>query len=151
MAFASGITVIGPIWMMLLNGLMLGVVGAATWQNGMAISLWSFVAGHGSLELPAIFIAAGAGLETARGLLFPGLLTRKASLAAAGGRASKLILGAIPMLLVAGSIEAFISPTNMPVAMKFTLGGVLFSALLMYLFGSARGVNEGHATKGSGL
>ena len=77
--FASGITVIGPIWMMLLNGMLLGVVGAATWNAGMALSLWSFVAPHGSLELPAIFIAAGAGLEIGRGLLFPGLLPRKAS------------------------------------------------------------------------
>src|SRR4051812_2428136 len=56
--FALGITVIGPLWMMLLNGMLMGVVGAATWKAGMALSLWSFVAPHGSLELPAIFIAA---------------------------------------------------------------------------------------------
>ncbi len=51
---------------------MLGVVGAATWHAGMALSLWSFVAPHGVLELPAILIAGGAGLEIARGILFPG-------------------------------------------------------------------------------
>jgi len=137
--FASGITVIGPIWMMLLNGMMLGVVGAATWKAGMALSLWSFVAPHGSLELPAIFIAAGAGLEIARGLLFPGLLPRKASLSQAGGRASKLLLGTIPMLLVAGTIEGFFSATDAPVVMKFALGGLLLTALAVYLFGAARG------------
>ena len=136
--FASGISVIGPIWMMLLNGMLLGVVGAATWQAGMAMSLWSFVAPHGSLELPAIFIAAGAGLTIGKGLLFPGLLPRKVSLAQAGGLASKLILGTIPMLLVAGTIEGFFSATDAPVVMKFTLGALLFSALLAYLFGSAR-------------
>ena len=140
--FASGITVIGPLWMMLLNGMMLGVVGAATWKAGMALSLWSFVAPHGSLELPAIFIAAGAGLEIARGLLFPGLLPRKASLAQAGGRASKLILGTIPMLLVAGTIEGFFSATDAPVVMKFALGGLLFAVLVAYLFGSARRVSN---------
>jgi len=137
--FASGITVIGPIWMMLLNGMMLGVVGAATWKAGMALSLWSFVAPHGSLELPAIFIAAGAGLEIARGLLFPGLLPRKASLSQAGGRASKLLLGTIPMLLVAGTIEGFFSATDAPVVIKFALGGLLLTALAVYLFGTARG------------
>jgi uncharacterized membrane protein SpoIIM required for sporulation len=137
-AFASGITVIGPIFMMILNGMMIGVVGAATAKAGMALSLWSFVAPHGSLELPAIFIAAGAGLDIARGLLFPGLLSRKASLADAGGRASKLLLGAIPMLLVAGAIEGFFSPTAAPVAMKFTLGAVLFTALCAYLWGGGR-------------
>jgi len=136
--FASGITVIGPIWMMWLNGMLMGVVGAATWKAGMALSLWSFVAPHGSLELPAIFIAAGSGLEIARGLLFPGLLPRKASLAQAGGRASKLILGTIPMLLVAGTIEGFFSATDAPVAMKFALGGLLLAVLGAYLFGAAR-------------
>src|SRR5208282_2944286 len=99
--FALGITVAGTIWMTVLNGLLLGVVGAATWRAGMALSLWSFVAPHGVLELPAICIAAGAGLEIARGLLFPGLLSRRESLSRAGGRASRLVLGTLPMLFVA--------------------------------------------------
>lgn len=151
--FASGITVIGPVWFTVLNGLMLGVVGAATWKAGMALSLWSFVAPHGVLELPAIFIAAGAGLEIARGLLFPGLLPRKASLTQAGSRAAKLILGTIPLLLVAGTIEGFYSATDSPVAMKFSLAAVLFTALLTYLFGSRRTKSTAHtaSTAGCGL
>jgi len=136
--FATGITVIGTIWLTLLNGLLLGVVGAATWRAGMALSLWSFVAPHGVLELPAIFIAAGAGLEIARGLLFPGLLPRRESLTRAGGRASRLLLGTIPMLLVAGTIEGFFSPTKAPVAMKFVLAAALFTALIAYLSGAGR-------------
>jgi uncharacterized membrane protein SpoIIM required for sporulation len=141
--FASGITVIGPVWVSLFNGLLIGVVGAATWHAGMAISLWSFVAPHGSLELPAIFIAGGAGLDIARALLFPGLLPRRDALTRAGGRASRLVLGTLPLLLVAGTIEGFFSPTNAPVAMKFALGGLLFAALLAYLFGGRRPVIEG--------
>lgn len=136
--FALGITVAGTIWMTALNGLLLGVVGAATWRAGMALSLWSFVAPHGVLELPAICIAAGAGLEIARGLLFPGWLPRRESLARAGGRASRLLLGTIPMLLLAGVIEGFFSPTAAPPAMKFALAALLFAALLAYLFGMGR-------------
>ncbi len=133
--FAFGITAgVGTLYMMLVNGLLLGVVGAATWKAGMAIQLWSFVAPHGVLELPAIFIAGGAGLEIARGMLFPGLLPRKKSLAEAGGRAARLLLGTIPMLVIAGVIEGFYSPSNSPLAMKFLLAGVLFVALLAYLF-----------------
>ena len=134
-AFAMGITAgLGTIWMMAVNGLLIGVIGAATWKAGMALQLWSFVAPHGVLELPAIFIAGGAGLEIARGLLFPGLLPRRESLAQAGGRGVRLLLGTIPMLVVAGVIEGFYSPSNAPVAMKFALAGVLFAALLTYLF-----------------
>jgi uncharacterized membrane protein SpoIIM required for sporulation len=143
--FAAGITVIGTIWMTLLNGLLLGVAGAATWRAGMALALWSFVAPHGVLELPAICIAAGAGLELARGLLFPGVLPRRDSLTRAGGRASRLLMGTIPMLLVAGTIEGFFSPTKAPAAMKFLLGGALFAALIAYLFGGGRRVGKGDA------
>ncbi|MGB2654322.1 MAG: stage II sporulation protein M, partial [Candidatus Acidiferrum sp.] len=133
--FALGITAgLGTIWMMVVNGLLIGVIGAATWKAGMALQLWSFVAPHGVLELPAIFIAGGAGLEIARGLLFPGLLPRRQSLAAAGGRGARLLLGTIPLLVVAGIIEGFFSPSNAPVGMKFLLAAVLFVALLTYLF-----------------
>jgi uncharacterized membrane protein SpoIIM required for sporulation len=136
--FALGITAVGTLWMIFLNGLLIGVVGAATWHAGMALALWSFVVPHGVLELPAIFLAGAAGLEIARGLLFPGLLPRREALASAGGRASRLVLGTLPLLLIAGTIEGFFSPTDVPVAMKFSLGAVLFTALLAYLFGAGR-------------
>jgi uncharacterized membrane protein SpoIIM required for sporulation len=133
--FALGITAgIGTIWMMVVNGMLIGVIGAATWQAGMALQLWSFVAPHGVLELPAIFIAGGAGLEIARGMLFPGLLPRRESLARAGGRAARLVLGIVPMLIIAGIIEGFVSPSAIAKPLKFLLAGVLFAALLTYLF-----------------
>lgn len=134
--FALGITVAGTVWMMLLNGLLMGVIGAATWHAGMAMSLWSFVAPHGVLELPAIFIAGGAGFEISRGLLFPGLLPRRESLARAGSRASRLLLATIPLLLIAGTIEGFFSPGSAPVAAKFSLAAILACALGVYLFDS---------------
>src|SRR5271155_29115 len=134
-AFAMGITGgLGTIWMMAFNGLLIGVIGAATWKAGMALQLWSFVAPHGVLELPAIFISGGAGFEVARGMLFPGLLPRRQSLAQAGGRGARLFLGTIPLLIAAGVIEGFFSPSNAPIFMKFTLAAVLFAALLSYLF-----------------
>jgi uncharacterized membrane protein SpoIIM required for sporulation len=132
--FAMGITAgIGTIYMMFTNGLLIGVIGAATWQAGMALQLWSFVAGHGALELPAIFISGGAGLEIARGMLFPGLLPRRESLALAGGRAARLMIGTIPMLVVAGVIEGFVSPSGLATPLKFLLSAVLFTALTTYL------------------
>ncbi|MFZ0970274.1 MAG: stage II sporulation protein M, partial [Candidatus Acidiferrales bacterium] len=137
--FAYGITLgIGTVWMMALNGILIGVVGAATWKAGMASQLWSFVAPHGVIELPAIFIAGGAGFEIARGMLFPGLLPRGESLARAGGRAARLLLGTIPMLFVAGIIEAFLSPSDIPHALKYLFAGVMFTLLMMYLNFSRR-------------
>lgn len=132
--FALGITAgIGTVWMMVLNGLLIGTVGEACWKEGMSLQLWSFVAAHGVLELPAIFIAGGAGFGIARGLLFPGRLSRRASLAAAGSRSVRLVLGTIPLLLIAGFLEGFVSPTAIPVAVKFGVAGLMALLLILYL------------------
>ncbi|MGB9435875.1 MAG: stage II sporulation protein M [Candidatus Acidiferrum sp.] len=134
LTYALGITAgIGTAWMMLLNGLMIGVVGTACWQGRMSLLLWSFVAPHGVLELPAIFIAGGAGFIIARGLLFPGALPRGESLVRAGRLSAKLFFGTIPFLLIAGFIEGFISPSSLPMGMKFGLAAALFTLLVLYL------------------
>ncbi len=136
--FALGITGgIGTLWMLLLNGLLLGVVSGACWQSGMSLALWSFIAPHGVLELPAIFIAGGAGLILGRAILFPGWLTRRAALVSAGAQAVRLVLGTIPLLVVAGIVEAFISPTPLPAAAKFLVAAMLATALALYLTSEA--------------
>ena len=133
-AFAMGITAgVGTAWMMLFNGLLIGVVGVACARAGLALSLWSFVAPHGALELPAVFIAGGAGLLLGRGLLDPGTLPRRDALAESGRRAIRLLLGVIPLLLVAGVIEGFVSPVAIAPATKFIIGGSMFALLAMYL------------------
>src|SRR2546427_8773731 len=133
-AFALGVTGgVGTIYMLVTNGLLLGVIAAACSQAGMSLQLWPFVAPHGVLELPAIFIAGGGGLLIARGLLFPGLLARRDSLAQAGKQAVRLMLGTIPMLIVAGVIEAFVSPTAIPALLKFAFAAVLGSLFALYL------------------
>ncbi len=134
--FAGGITAgLGTIYMVVFNGLLIGVIGTACSQAGMSLKLWSFVAPHGVLELPAIFIAAGAGLRLAAGLLFPGVISRRESLVAAGHEAVQLLLGCIPILFVAGIIEAFVSPTDLAPAIKFVLAASLFILLGLYLSG----------------
>ena len=137
--FAFGITAgLGTIYMMAFNGLLIGVIGMACYLSGMSLQLWSFVAPHGVLELPAIFIAGGAGLRIAQGLLFPGVLPRRESLARAGLEAVQLVLGTIPILIIAGLIEAFVSPTGLPIPLKFSMAGALFVLLAAYLFGLSR-------------
>lgn len=134
LTFAMGITAgLGTLYMLFFNGLMIGVVGTACWLNQMSLQLWSFVAPHGVLELPSIFIAGGAGLRIAQGLLFPGFLSRKDSLQTAGAEAVQLLIGTIPMLVIAGILEAFFSPTFEPVLLKFSVATGLFLLLVLYL------------------
>jgi uncharacterized membrane protein SpoIIM required for sporulation len=136
MTFAAGITAgLGTIYMLIFNGVLMGVIGAACAQAGMSVQLWSFVAPHGILELPAIFISAAAGLRIAAGLLFPGVLPRRESLARAGREAVQLLLGCVPMLFIAGIVEAFLSPTEISVHLKFLFAASMFTLLIAYLSG----------------
>jgi uncharacterized membrane protein SpoIIM required for sporulation len=132
--FASGIAFgLGTFFYLYVNGMMLGVIGAACHQYGMSLALWSFVAPHGSLELPAILIAGGAGFRLGHSMLFPGSLRWRDSVAAGGIEATRLVSGVIPMLMIAGTLEGFFSPSHAPVWLKFTVGGLLFTLLLLWL------------------
>jgi uncharacterized membrane protein SpoIIM required for sporulation len=134
-SFAGGLLFgAGSVFEMFYNGLMLGAVAVVCQQAGMAIPLWSFVAPHGSLELPAIVIAGAAGLRLGHGMLFPGIYRWKDSVARAGGEAVRLASGVIPMLIIAGSLEGFFSPSDAAVSLKFAVGGGLFLLLLLWLF-----------------
>jgi uncharacterized membrane protein SpoIIM required for sporulation len=133
--FAAGILAgLGTIYLIGWNGILLGVIGAACGQHHMSIKLWSFVAPHGSLELPAIIIAGAAGLRLGYGLLFPGFHSRRYSVTVAGSEAVQLLAGTIPMLLCAGTLEGFFSPSHAPVPLKFLVGGVMFLLLIAWLF-----------------
>jgi uncharacterized membrane protein SpoIIM required for sporulation len=132
--FAGGITAgLYTLFQLFYNGIMIGVIGVACGMNQMSLQLWSFVAPHGVLELPAIFISGAAGLRLAQALLFPGTLARRDSLAVGGNEAVRLLVGVIPMLIVAGTIEGFFSPSAVPVRYKFALAAVLFTMLIAYL------------------
>jgi len=133
--FAGGIT-FGALTLFSLfnNGMMLGVIGVACQQHGMAVDLWSFVAPHGSLELPSIILSGAAGLRLAHGVVFPGIYRWRDSIALAGAEASRLVAGIIPLLVIAGSLEGFFSPSGAPVWLKFTVGAMLFTLLNLWLF-----------------
>ncbi|MGC1159590.1 MAG: stage II sporulation protein M [Acidobacteriaceae bacterium] len=134
MTFAGGIAAgLGTLYLLFYNGLQLGVVATACAQARMALDLWSFVASHGALELPSIFIAGGAGLRLATGMLFPGIYTRSDSLSRAAVDAIRLVAGTVPLLVIAGTLEGFLSPSGAPVAVKFLTGAVLLLGLGLWL------------------
>ena len=136
-AFATGILgCVLTFFILFQNGLMLGVIGAAMSARGtdVALSFWSFVAPHGVIELTAIFIAGGAGLMLGWSLLSPGEHTRRVALKLAAREASKLILGVAAMLVVAGLIEGFFSPSMVHAEVKLTVAMIIFMLQFYYLF-----------------
>ncbi len=134
LAFASGMTAgLMTVWILILNGLILGGLLGLTAYHGVGWELANFVIGHGVLELSVIFMAGGSGLMLGWAMLRPGLMRRRDALAAAARDAVKLLLGAVPILVVAGVIEGFISPAeNIPALFKWTVG--VLSGLIFYLY-----------------
>lgn len=134
-AVAGGITAgLLTTYLILINGILIGTIGALVGQNNLAFPFWAFVFPHGSLELPAIFFAVAAGFLIARAILFPGRYRRVDALKHEGQLAAQLVFGIVPLLVIAGTIEGFFSPNPMiPDLVKYATGTALFVALLFYL------------------
>jgi uncharacterized membrane protein SpoIIM required for sporulation len=133
-AFASGITGgILTFWILIQNGLILGGLLGLTGHYGIGFELATFVIGHGVIELSVIFMAGGSGLMIGWALLRPGLMRRRDALAQAARKAVWLLSGAVPLLLIAGAIEGFISPSaTIPWFIKWVVG--IGSGILLYSY-----------------
>ena len=142
LAFAGGVVFgLGTGYVLVSNGLSLGAVLGAAQFYGVAPLLWSFISPHGYLELTCIVIAGSAGLMLGHALLRPGLQLRREALARAARRAVELVVGTAPVLVIAGLIEGFISPSELPTAAKLAIGPLAGMALyaLLLTVGRVRG------------
>jgi uncharacterized membrane protein SpoIIM required for sporulation len=117
------------------QGWGLGTLGAAIHAGGYDYAFWSLIAAHGVLEM-SIFVTAGAvGLRLGDAVLRPGMLKRADALARAGRETLGLALAVILLLVVSGTLEAFVSPSGMPggvkIAIGLTVGACFYSWMLL--------------------
>jgi len=133
-AFALGITAgIGTAYVLLFNAMMLGAFIAHFQNHGFGMEVAWFLTPHGALEIFAILVAGAAGLRLGLSLALPGRVTRKESLKLGAHDAVKLVLGTIPMFIVAGVIESFVTPSHLPGSTKVLIGLVALGLTLVYL------------------
>ncbi len=137
LAFAGGLLAgAGTLYVLLLNGIGLGAALGAWANEGVLGVILAWVFPHGFIELTAICIAGGAGFGLGSALLMPGRRTRAEALMERGRAFLSLIAGTALMLVVAGLIEGFYSPLELPAVAKFVFGGATAVLLVLY-FGFA--------------
>lgn len=125
---------LGTVFMLLRNGIMVGafqyffITKGVFWQSFLAIWL------HGTLEISAIVIAGAAGMTMGKGLLFPATFTRTQAFQRSARRGFKIMLGIIPVLMIAGTVEGFLTRyTQAPTILR--LGFILISlAFILFYF-----------------
>jgi len=143
-AFALGAMLgVGTLYVLAFNGANFGAIIALVYRAGFGNDLLlGFVVGHGVIELSCIFIAGGAGLLIGTSLLMPGDLSRGDALKSRGMEAVRLIVGCVPLLVVAGTIEGFISPQPISPVIKIGIGVLTGIALYSYLLLAGREIRE---------
>lgn len=110
-AFALGMLFgLGTLYILSVNGLMLGAVLAYTQVFDMHLRLIRFIVPHGLVELSIIVLAAAAGLGLGRALARPGPGGRVEALRASAGDAGTLAAASVPFLIGSGLIEGYVSP-----------------------------------------
>ena len=137
--FAFGATCgIGTLFYLAFNGANLASVLALTYRAGFGNDLLTFVAAHGVIELTCIFIAGGAGLLIGSAILMPGNLTRADALRTRGMEAVRLMMGVAVLLVIAGTIEGFISPAPIDPRIKYSIAAITGLSLYSYLIFAGR-------------
>jgi uncharacterized membrane protein SpoIIM required for sporulation len=136
LAFALGVSFcIGSLYILALNGLHIGGVLGVCYRVDPAFgnALVDFMVGHGFIELFCIYIVSGAGMAIGYAIINPGNLSRADALKKKGTEAARLVIGCALILILAGFIEGFLSPSNLPFWVKLGTGILTGTAMLAYL------------------
>jgi uncharacterized membrane protein SpoIIM required for sporulation len=136
-AFAAGIICsIGTGYLLFQNGIMLGSFFTLFYQQKLLFDSVLVVMLHGTLEISAIIIAGGAGLRMGNSILFPGTYSRMDSFKMGAKDGLKVVVGLMPIFIVAGFIESFVTRySTMPLLIKlFIISTSLLFILYYFIF-----------------
>ncbi|RLJ77740.1 stage II sporulation protein M [Pedobacter alluvionis] len=125
----------GSIVSLFRNGIMLGSFQYFFFSKGLGFQSVLVIWIHGTLEISAIVLAGAAGLILGNSFLFPKTYTRMASIQKGAKDGLKIVIGLIPIFIVAAFFESFVTRhTEMPLGLSMLI--LLSSAAFMiwYVF-----------------
>lgn len=135
LAVASGMLVgVGSALLLIINGANLGLAAGLFIDAGQQGRFYSLLLPHGLLELSAIVLAGAAGLSLGWAMIVPGDRSRGRAVRLAAQRALTVMVGVAIALVVAGSVEGFVTGSTLSTAMRVGLGGSIELVFLTYLY-----------------
>ena len=135
-AFVMGIfTPIGSGFIMLKNGVMLGTFHAFLSDQGYLFDSIATIWVHGTFEIFAIIVAGGAGIVIGNSIVFPKTYTRAESFRRGAMRGSKMVIGLIPVFVIAGFLEGFVTRyTQAPYVVRFGIIIISLCSIVYYFW-----------------
>ena len=134
LCLAFGVLGVPVLLLLAMNLANLAVVGSIMTRHGQAGHFWGLLLPHGLLELTAVFVAGGVGLRLFWSWVEPGARTRSQAFAHEGRTAATVALGLVVVLLLSGTIEAFVTPSGLPTWARVGIGALAEAVFLGYVF-----------------
>ena len=124
---------LGSYYFLFINGIMVGTFQYFFVRQGLFMDSFSTIWIHGTLEISSIVIAGSAGIVLGNSFLFPGTYPRKHSLIKGAKDALKILIGTVPIFIIAGFLESFITRlTEAPLIFKLGIIGLSAAFIVWY-------------------
>ncbi|MBT2514033.1 stage II sporulation protein M [Arthrobacter sp. ISL-30] len=131
-AVALGITGFWVPMVLLMNAQGVGIAAGIFTATDKLDVFFSYILPHGLMELTAVFIASAAGLRIFWAMVSPGPRRRSRAVADEGRSLITVALGLVLVLFVSGLVEAFVTPSPLPVWAKLAIGAAVLAAYWVY-------------------
>ncbi len=144
-AYALGVfATVGTAFVLVLNGIFVGEAGGLFHAAGEPGRFWGLILPHGLLELTAVCVAGGAGLQLGWSMIRPGDRSRALALAEEGRKSVPVLIGLVLVFIVAGLIEGFVTPSTLPTGTRVGIGVLAQAVFVAYI--AAYGFRAGRTT-----
>jgi uncharacterized membrane protein SpoIIM required for sporulation len=121
-------------WMLFQNAFNLAANAAFMFDAGKGDIFLGLILPHGLLELSVVFLAGAVGMRLGWSVVSPGNRPRTQVLAERGRGVVAVAIGLFGVLLVSALIEAFVTPAQLPTAVRIGIGVTAEIAFLTYIF-----------------
>ncbi len=136
LAFVFGVfTPLGTAFLLLQNGVMLGAFHMLFAQENLLTEAFATIWIHGTLEIFAIIVAGAAGITMGKSIIFPGTYTRAVSFRQGAETGAKMVLGLVPVFIIAAFLEGFITRlTHLPLSIRFLIIAASALSIAYYFY-----------------